>query len=158
MPSSSKKHRNMKNQSMRSRLTISRRLNKKGGKRSSRRRNNMRGGGCGCGGNIFSQNKMDNSQIAPPGSNMLQSSQFNGGQSRSRHRRQFRYRQNGLKQRGGSWDAFFTGNYAINPIANTATTSGAFPNANMLFGRTEVDPSPNKQAVAFYNSANMRIA
>jgi len=140
----------------------------------SRRRSYMRGGGCGCGGNIFSQNKFDNSEITASKMNF---SQLNGGNNQQQRRRRIRseilrspkdvvkskfygdaQHRSKLKQRGGGWDSFFTGNYTLNPISNFGNTSGAYPNANMLYGKMDVDPSPNKQPVSFYNSANMRVA
>lgn len=121
-----------------------------------RRRRSQRGGGCGCGGTKpLLQNGGDVVPASPPAaSSNLPFSQIKGGRRQNR-RLSRRHRS---AQRGGGWDAIFTGNYTLNPIANIGTTAGAYSNAGTLYGASEVDPSPNRQAVSFYNSANMRVA
>lgn len=73
---------------------------------------------------------------------------FSGGRRRRRTQR-------ARNQRGG----FLTGNYSINPVANFGSSSGAWSNANTLYGASDVNPSPSSQNVSFYNNPhNIRAA
>lgn len=122
------------------------RKNKRKTRRSHRRRT-QRGGGCGCS-SSGGENNLQNVSSLPAQQSF---SQFRGGRSRRRR--------GSSKQRGGGFFDFLTSNQTINPIANFGTTAGAYSNSKMLYGSPNIDPSPNKQAVSYYNnSSNMRVA
>lgn len=110
-------------------------------RRRSYSRKLMKGGGCGCGANpLFS----GGNGAVPATLNITHPTQKGGRKSKRN-----------IRMRGG----FFTGNYSINSIANFGTSSGASSNANVLYGATDVNPSPSSQNISYYNTPhNIRAA